>query len=95
MKDFFAFRLMITAGLVKVIYPVGALVIIGLTFFVVPKQGGAPTVNPTIAWDREILYLLVSQIGWRILCEQLILLFSIHESLNRNGAAIKSATKKD
>ena len=30
MKDFFAFRLMITAGLIKVIYPLGILVILAL-----------------------------------------------------------------
>lgn len=95
MKDFFAFRLMISAGLIKILYPLGALAIIGAIFFVVPKQGGTPTPNPAIEWDRAILYLVVAQIGWRIFCEQLILLFSIHESLNRSGAGTKTAAKKD
>jgi hypothetical protein len=85
MKDFFAFRLMITAGLIKILYPLGALVIIGAIFFVVPKNGGTPTPHSVIEWDRAILYLVVAQIGWRIFCEQLILLFSIHESLNRKS----------
>lgn len=87
MKDFFAFRLMITAGLIKILYPLGALAIIGAAFFVVPKNGGAPAVSPAVDWERTILYVIVAQIGWRIFCEQMILLFSIHESLNRSGPA--------
>jgi Domain of unknown function (DUF4282) len=83
MKDFFAFRLMITAGLIKVIYPIGALAIFGAVFFVVPKNGGTPSLGPAIEWDRAILFVLFANIGWRIFCEQMILLFSIHESLNR------------
>jgi hypothetical protein len=95
MKDFFAFRLMITAGLIKVIYPLGVLGIIGGIFFFVPKSGGWPMANPAIEWDRALLHLVVAQIGWRILCEQLILLFSIHESLNRSGITNKLMAKKD
>ena len=91
MKDFFAFRLMITAGLIKILYPLGAALIIGAIFFVVPKNGGAPTPAAHIEWDRAILYLVVAQIGWRIFCEQLILLFSIHESLNRSGSTKSTA----
>ena len=40
MKDFFAFRLMISAGLIKVVYPLGILAIlalVGMSWF-----GGTP-----------------------------------------------------
>lgn len=86
MKDFFAFRLMITAGLIKVLYPLGAIGIISSMFFVVPKQGSDPSLIPTMSWDRALLFVIFANIGWRIFCEQMILLFSIHESLNRSGS---------
>lgn len=85
MKDFFAFRLMITAGLIKVLYPLGAIGIIISTFFMIPKQGGDASLAPTMTWDRALLFVIFANIGWRIFCEQVILLFSIHESLNRKN----------
>ncbi len=89
MKDFLAFRLMISAGLIKVIYPIGA---IGIVILVVLLLGYRPKDSifaafPPMAWDHALLLLLFGNIGWRIFCEQMILLFSIHESLNRSGSA--------
>ena len=86
MKDFFAFRLMITAGLIKVIYPLGALGIIALTvipWFLVPQGSTRPGLIPAMSWDHGVLFLVFAQIGWRIACEQMMVFFSIHESLTR------------
>ena len=93
MKDFFAFRLMITAGLIKVIYPLGVvfiLALVGLSWFwgIRPKGSDLPWA-PLMSWDHSLLFLLFANIGWRIFCELMILLFSIHESLNRSGGNTK------
>ena len=92
MKDFFAFRTMISAGLIKVVYPLGILAIfalIGVSLFLVPKSkdsiAAAIPVIPLLTWDHALMILLFGNIGWRIFCEQMILLFAIHESLNRHG----------
>ncbi len=90
MKDFFAFRLMITAGLIKVIYPIGAIGIVVMAVlalgFMTPKGASTtPPIVPLMTWDRAILFVVFANIGWRIFCEQMILLFSIHESLNRKN----------
>lgn len=88
MKDFFAFRLMITAGLIKVHYPLGAIGLIALTvipWFLVPKAEAAPSLIPPMSWDHGLLFLLFANIGWRIFCEQMIVLFAIHESLSRGS----------
>lgn len=87
MKDFLAFRLMISAGLIKVIYPIGALLIVVLTAggLGFRPQDSILSIFPPMAWDHALLFLLFANIGWRIFCEQMILLFSIHESLNRTS----------
>ena len=87
MKDFFAFRLMLSAGLIKVIYPLGILLIIVLTAvgLGLRPRDSILAAFPPMAWDHALLFLFFANIGWRIFCEQMILLFSIHESLNRQG----------
>ena len=94
MKDFFAFRTMISAGLIKVIYPLVSIVFFALVaarFFPIPKQMDSDvlysllTYFHDLSWDHALIFLFVSNIGWRIFCEQMILLFAIHESLNRQG----------
>ena len=89
MNDFLAFRLMISAGLIKVIYPLGVLLIIVLTAVGLGfrPQDSILSIFPPMAWDHALLFLLFGNIGWRIACEQMILLFSIHESLNRKSEA--------
>ncbi len=96
MKDFLAFRLMISAGLIKVIYPIGAIGIVILVVLLLgfrPKDSIFAAFSP-LGWDHALLILLFGNIGWRIFCEQMILLFSIHESLNRSGSS-SGTGKKD
>lgn len=92
MKDFFVFRTMISAGLIKVIYPLGILALfalVGASLFAVPKTkdsiSSAFPIIPLLTWDHAVMILLFGNIGWRVFCEQMILLFAIHESLNRQG----------
>ena len=87
MKDFFSFRLMITAGLIKVIYPLGMLIILALAGFswfggIHPKDGTLSWA-PLMSWEQTLIFFMVGNVFWRIFCEQMILLFSIHESLQR------------
>ena len=94
MKDFLAFRTMISAGLIKVIYPLVVVILFALVaarFFPIPKQMDSVVLHSLLTyfhdlpWDHALLWLFFSNIGWRIFCEQMILLFAIHESLNRQG----------
>ena len=95
MSNFFAFRTMLSAGLIKVVYPLGILGILALVasrFFTIPKEMDNVVLHSLLTyfhnlpWDHALLFLFFSNIGWRIFCEQMILLFAIHESLNRHGS---------
>ena len=89
MWDFFSFRLMISTGIIKIMYPIGALaILIGpLSFlFIVPKTGSSTAALSTLPWEMLILSVIIGQVIWRVFCEQLILLFSIHDSLKKNEA---------
>jgi hypothetical protein len=50
------------------------------------KSSAAAPVTPYLTWDKALLALIIGQVFWRVFCEQLILLFSIHESLKNNHA---------
>jgi len=81
---FFSFRGMITPYLIKIIYPIGIIVIL-IEAIVIPKQ-----MFLLSAQMKVIMFLLIfagGNIGWRIVCEGMILLYSIHEilaSMERN-----------
>jgi Domain of unknown function (DUF4282) len=89
MWDFFSFRLMISTGLIKIMYPIGALAILiaPMTYlFIVPKTGASTAALSTLPWEMILLSVIVGQVMWRVFCEQLILLFSIHDSLKKSEA---------
>jgi hypothetical protein len=78
MWDFLSFRIMISAGLIKIIYPIGALAILGLplvAFGIIPKAGSAINFSE-LPWAALMLGVII---------EQLILLFSIHQSLKKTA----------
>jgi hypothetical protein len=86
MRDFFSFRLMISTGLIKILYPLGALALLIAPFaclFFLPKDF-LPTVTTAVPWEIMLLSMIIGQVSWRVFCEQLILLFSIHESLKKS-----------
>lgn len=69
-QDFFTFRKMVSITIIKFLYILGLFVITlgGLSgLFVEPLAG--------------IATLIIGNLFWRIFCESLILVFSIHQEL--------------
>ena len=87
MKDFLAFRTMLTPLIIQVIFWIGAVicVIAGLIFILsgVGRHGGGPTVF------KGALLLILGPIGVRIYCEILIIFFRINETLTEIKHAIE------
>ncbi|MBI4795400.1 MAG: DUF4282 domain-containing protein [Deltaproteobacteria bacterium] len=79
MKDFLAFRTMLTPIIIQTVFWVGAVisVIAGLIFILtgVGQYGGGPNVL------KGVLLLFLGPIGVRIYCEILIIFFRINETL--------------
>ena len=92
MRDFLAFRTMISAGLIKIIYPLGAVGIVALAlwamFFVPssPQASGFITVGSSqLTVLQGLSLMLFGNLGWRICCEQLMVFFAIHAALAKGG----------
>ncbi|MCA2622955.1 MAG: hypothetical protein IM507_19580 [Microcystis sp. M20BS1] len=69
-QDFFTFRKMVSITIIKFLYILGLFMItlVGLSgLFVEPLAG--------------IATLIIGNLFWRIFCESLILVFSIHQEL--------------
>lgn len=80
MKDFLAFRTMLTPILIQIIFWVGAVicVLLGLMFIVsgaTAQYGGGPNVF------KGLLILILGPLAVRIYCEILIVFFRINETL--------------
>jgi hypothetical protein len=71
--DFFAFRTMVSHGLLKVVYLLGFL---ALTLSAVLSG-----LNGANGYLNGLLILVVGNVLWRVFCEWLILFFSMHERL--------------
>ena len=84
MKEFFGFRKMVSPLIVKLIYGVG---LVGLTIagIVMMFQGGEAK---SVAIGLGVITL--GNLAWRLICEGMILAFSIQEIL----ASIEQNTKK-
>ena len=95
--DFFAFRVMVTPALIRVVYVIGAVVITAAAILI-PLLGTATTVcqgdaggalactslgaGPIVsALLQAIVVFVVAQVCWRVLMELLIVIFGIHESV--------------
>jgi hypothetical protein len=94
--DFFAFRVMITPTLIRIVYAVGVgLITVGA--ILIPLQttpltvcqgpvGGAATCassgsNLVYAFLIAIIGFLVLQVVWRVITELVMVIFGIHESV--------------
>lgn len=76
-KDFFAFKKLISTTIIRYMYFIGALIItVGL--FVTPLTGDYSGEAFALFW---ILGIPVGNIIWRIICENLIVIFDIHDTL--------------
>jgi len=75
MKDFFAFRRMLSASIVRILYVLGmvALTFIGVVLLL--------SVNEPLVSMGGFLLITVGNLIWRLLCESMILAFSMHELL--------------
>jgi hypothetical protein len=79
MKDFLAFRTMLTPVIIQAVFWLGVVVcvIVGLVYVLsgVGQYGGGPNVI------KGFLLLFLGPIGVRIYCEILIIFFRINETL--------------
>ncbi len=108
---YFSFRKLITPGIIKFIHVLG-LILINLSLLVGFAGGIIAAVTGAYALDLEggmiavgilvwivatILSFFILNILWRMLCEQVILFFSIHEinaSLENHLIDVNSNLKK-
>ena len=79
MKDFLAFRTMLTPIIIQAVFWIGGVicVIVGMILILmgVGQYGGGPNVI------KGVLLLFLGPIGVRIYCEILIIFFRINETL--------------
>lgn len=79
MKDFLAFRTMLTPLIIQAVFWLGAVIcaIVGLMLILsgVGRNGDGPTVL------KGVFLLVLGPIGVRIFCETLIIFFRINETL--------------
>ena len=85
MRDFFAFRTMITGSVIQVVFVLGLIgIVIGSIGAIASDQAAA-----------GILILIFGGLYWRILCELLIVVFRMNSSLNairQNTAGLAPAS---
>ena len=74
MEDYFNFRTMISSGLIKIIYVLGAIVIIMGSIYFMFQDNDIPII-------LSLLSIIAGNLLWRLICETIILFFSIHEEL--------------
>jgi uncharacterized protein DUF4282 len=87
---YFSFEKLITPTLIKVTYVIGLVAILAAAsygLFIATKQA-SPNANAGILW--ALLLLTVGNILWRIICEQAILLFNIHDRLASIDRSLKT-----
>ena len=86
LADFFAFRTLITRPFIKIIYVIGALfVTIGSLVMMLagPVGGGA---NAALG----LIYLVLGNIAWRVMCEVWIVFFKMYDVLKSIADKTKS-----
>jgi len=84
MSDFLAFRTLISVGLIKIAYVIGAIVItaIGLVgLFALFQERYLTSEARALGVLLNLGVIVGGNIVWRVFCEWLILFFSIHEIL--------------
>jgi hypothetical protein len=78
MKDFFAFRSMVTPVIIQIIFWLGLLVCLGVGIFFIAF--GVKLHDSTEVY-KGLAILLLAPLGMRIYCEILIIFFRINETL--------------
>ena len=100
-EEFLDFRKFITVTFMKIIYIVVALIITIAGFWmmvagsVTPIYGVSMGVSGVIG---GILMLTLGNLGWRLFCESIVVIFSIHDRLvsidNKTGPTSSTASTK-
>jgi uncharacterized membrane protein len=99
--DFLNFKMFITTTFMKIIYIIGALIItlgslVLMVGFSMPFAYGISIGSGGVIAGLAVL--IFGNLGWRLLCEAIIVVFSIHERLisvdSKLGAGSKPAPPK-
>lgn len=77
-SDFFQFKRFITADLLRLLYVVGALFITAIGFILFVSDESSLDI-PNSFWG--LILISVGNLLWRLYCEFMIVIFSIHERL--------------
>ncbi|MCL1808005.1 MAG: DUF4282 domain-containing protein [Oscillospiraceae bacterium] len=86
MRDFFAFRKMITPALMKGFYVIVAIMIpIGAIVAATQMRGAA-------SFFSALGIIVGGELIWRLICERMILSFSVHEVLVDTRGYLKNLT---
>jgi hypothetical protein len=88
LADFFSFRTLIGASFMKVIYIVGA---VGLVLGYVWALFAAGPFEEFGLVVLATVYFAVLSIGWRLMCELVVVFFSMHQHLVAIGVATGAA----
>jgi len=80
MERYFSFRNLISVGMIKVLYVLGMIgIILGAIVVIAPLSQFVDIGVPGLL--LLVLVVIIIQLLWRLVCEQWIVLFRIHESL--------------
>jgi hypothetical protein len=88
---YFSFQKMISPTLIKVVYVIGMVGIIAAAIYM--AFAGTKETEDTAKLLKVLSALLLAVVGnllWRLVCEQVILLFSIHERLASIDRSLKA-----
>jgi hypothetical protein len=92
-KEFISFRQMIALKIIQILYIVVAILITLFALMTMFKGGGSDMYSSSIipgGFFSGVLILIFGNLGWRIYCELMIVLFRMNKSLSE----IENNTKK-
>lgn len=85
MNDFLNFRSLVSFSVIKYFYIIGVVLIsIGFVISIIAIPfTKSPILTKIAFFPLSTLVFLIVNIIWRLICEQIILMFSIHEILSK------------
>jgi hypothetical protein len=90
--DFFGFRALVTPALIKALYAVGA-VMVTLGSIPVGMAAASSAGDDGAGFLAGLAYFVIANLVWRVCCELLIIIFSIHDRLVELTDAIPSGNR--
>jgi hypothetical protein len=88
LADFFTFRMFITRPFIKIIYALGALacIVFGLWSMFSSPYGNVSSGGSVI---NGLLWIIIGNLVWRIICESAIIFFRMHDVLKSIDYSLK------